>query len=150
MSAIIEVGGNRYRPGRRLSAMEQFHVTRRLGPALVICGVTWQMMQDGVQVSLDDWVAVAGPVMEIVSKMSDADVEYVILTCLQALERESTGGHWSGLVAPDGKSMMFADIDQAAMIRLTLDVLRTNLANFAKGMSAEGSSSEGSGSAAHP
>lgn len=141
----IKVGAATYRLGKRLSAIEQFHVTRRLGPALVLCGVTWQMIQQGIEVSLDDWVAVAGPVMDVVSKMQDDDVEKVITTCLRAVEREQ-GSAWAPVMSSAGQ-IMFEDIDQAEMVRLVLHVLRHNLSNFARGLTAGESSTEGSGAA---
>jgi len=142
-SVEFEVAGQRYTAGR-LNAITQFHVTRRLGPALVVAGVTFKMMMEGMKASLDDWVAVAGPIMEVVSRMSDEDVDYVIFTCLSVVRRRE-GDRWAPLLAGDGKTLMYQDLDMAEMLRLTVEVLRGNLANFAKGLSAGGSLSASSG-----
>lgn len=150
MAGEIKIGDATYRLGKKLSAMEQFHVTRRLGPALIICGVTVKMMMEGMEVTLTDWLGVAGPVMEVVSKMSDADVEYVIFTCLRACERAQGTSGWAPVVAPDGKQLMFADMDQMEMIRLTVEVLRSNLENFAKGMTVGENSTEDSVETVNP
>ena len=141
----LKVSGHDYVVARRMPAMTQFHVTRRLGPALVVCGVTFKMMLDGVAVSLDDWAAVAGPVLDVVSHMSDDDVEYVINACLRCVDRRNENGTASPLVAPGtDATLMFQDVDMAVMLRLTVEVLRENLANFARGLTADGSSSGGS------
>jgi hypothetical protein len=141
MTAVKEMtlAEHTYRIGvRKLSAMEQFHVTRRLGPALVVCGVGMKMVMEGMKVPMEDWVAVAGPVMEIVAAMKDEDVEYVVMTCLKSCERMQNAA-WAPLLTSDGKGFMFADMDQFEMIRLTVEVLFLNLSNFAKGMNADGS-----------
>lgn len=150
MASEIKIGSATYRIGKKLSAMEQFHVTRRLGPALIICGVSFKMMLDGIDVPMENWMAVAGPVMEVVSRMSDEDVEYVIFTCMSVCERAQGGAGWAPVLAPGGRTMMFADMDQAEMIRLTIEVLRGNLENFAKGMFVDGNSTDESAVTDHP
>lgn len=144
MNEVIEIAGNKYRVAKKLSAMEQFHVTRRLGPALIVCGITFKMMMEGKEIPITEWAAVAGPVLQVVSSMSDEDVEYIINQSLKTCERESAG-HWAPLYAPDGKVLMFEDMDMAEILRLTVEVLRENLVNFAKGMTVGGNSTEPSG-----
>lgn len=130
----LTLANHSYRIGvRKLNAMEQFHVTRKLGPALVIAGVTFKALMEGVKVSIEDWVAIAGPVMDVISRMSNEDVEYIIFTCLKAAERLS-GGNYAPVLAADGRQLMFADMDQGELLQLTLAVLRDNLENFFKGM----------------
>lgn len=131
----IEVAGNQYVVARKMDAMTQFHCSRRLGPALAVCGVTFKMMMDGVAVPPEQWVVVAGPVMEVVSKMTNEDVEYVVFACMRCVDRMS-GGRWAPLLAQDGRTLMFQDVEQAELIRLTIEVLRGNLVNFARGLSA--------------
>lgn len=144
MNEVIEIAGNKYRVAKKLSAMEQFHVTRRLGPALIVCGITFKMMMEGKEIPITEWAAVAGPVLQVVSSMSDEDVEYIINQSLKTCERESAG-RWAPLYAPDGKVLMFEDMDMAEILRLTVEVLRENLVNFAKGMTVGGNSTEPSG-----
>lgn len=139
----ITIGEHGYRIEGRLSAMEQFHVTRRLGPALVICGVTFRAMLEGEVLPLEHWMAVAGPIMEVVSAMEDEDVEYVILRSLRVCRRRQ-GDAWAPMLAADGKTMMFQDLDQFDIIRLTVEVLRRNLAGFMKGLDGAASTTAGS------
>lgn len=123
-----------YRTTKRMDAMKQFHVTRRLGPALVIAAASLKSILDGKNLAQDALLAVAGPVMQIVSHMSDEDVEYIIRTCLATVERKQ-GDTFAPVMTPDGKQFMFADMDQAVMIRMTIEVIYINLENFMPGTS---------------
>lgn len=152
-SEPIEVAGHQYRVARKMDAMVQFHCTRRLGPALAVCGVTIKMVLEGVAVPPEQLAVVAGPVMEVVSKMTDEDVEYVIFACMRCVERFD-GQRWAPVLAltphGDGRALMFQDIEQAELIRLTIEVLRDNLVNFARGLSAGGSTSAAAASGSAP
>jgi hypothetical protein len=146
----IEVGpGHTYRVTKKLNCMEQFHVTRRLGPALVIAGVSFKMLMNGENISMDALVSVAGPVMQIISRMSDDDVEYIIRTCLKTVERMQNGA-FAPVLTADGSAFMFADMDQAEMIRMTVEVIQNNLENFMPGVNEGGSLKPASATAAHP
>lgn len=130
----LAVAGHQYRVGK-LSAMDQFHVTRRLGPCLVVAGISVDMLSKGMKVQLDDMVAMAGPVMTFLAKMSDEDVNYCILTCLRVVQRLE-GTAWAPcLSAGTPPQFMFADMDMPVMLRLVMEVLKTNLANFLTGLS---------------
>lgn len=138
-SEPITVAGNAYRAGK-LNAIKQFHVVRRLGPMIIVAGVSVEMLSAGMKADLGDMVAMAGPVMDLLSRMSDEDVDYVLMTCLAAAERSSTAGQttvWSPVVSPDGKTMMFDDLDMPAMVRVVLEVLKFNMANFLEGLGDE-------------
>lgn len=126
--SIIEVKGNKYECGR-LSAVTQFHVTRRLGPVLVVAGISIEMIRTGMKLALDDLVSMAGPVIEVLSKMSDADTNYILTACLSAVKRESAG-KFAPITADKSLDLMFADIDMPTMLRLVVEVLKENLGNF--------------------
>lgn len=130
----LQVAGHDYQVGK-LNALQQFHVTRRLGPTLLILGISMDMLRQGMKVELSDLVAHAGPVVEFLSKMSDEDSEYVIFTCLAVVKRKQ-GEAWADVLA-GGKQLMFADMDFAVMIRLVVAVLKENLGNFLKGLGDE-------------
>jgi hypothetical protein len=146
-SEPITVAGKAYRAGK-LSALKQFHVVRRLGPMLVVAGVSVQMLNTGMKTDLDDMVRMAGPVMEFLAKMSDEDVDYVLMTCLQVAQRGTDAAGqtvWSNVIAPDGKTLMFDDLDMPAMVRVVLEVLKHNMANFLTGLGDELTSQSSSG-----
>lgn len=128
----LEVDGHKYQV-EKLNALKQLHVARRLGPMLVVAGVTVDMVRDGMKLDLDDVVALVGPVMEILSRMPDDEVEYIIFACLGAAKRLQ-GDAWAPLMTSDGKQLMFADMDMPAMVRVVLEVIKENLGPFLKGL----------------
>jgi hypothetical protein len=82
-----------------------------------------------MKLDLGDMVAMTGPVMEMLSKMSDDEANYIIFTCLSACRRKQ-GEAWAPVMSPDGKRIMFADIEMPAMIRLSIETMKLNLGNF--------------------
>jgi hypothetical protein len=126
--AQFELNGAAYTSGR-LDAMKQFHVTRRLLPILAEMGMSASMLaQLREEEATGGIVGVMGPVMDIISKMPDEDVEYIVRTCLAVVKRQQ-GEAWAPVQAANGH-LMFADIDMTVMIRLTIEVLKGNLEGF--------------------
>ncbi|MGI4812802.1 MAG: phage tail assembly chaperone [Janthinobacterium lividum] len=121
MSEKVEVGGNLYRIGR-MDVRKQFHVARRIGPAML--GFLGGSMVKGAQLS-----TMIGPVVDALSKMSDEDSDYVIDRCLAVVARAQNGGEWARVTAPDG-GLMFQDIDLPQMLKLAQAVLAENLRGF--------------------
>lgn len=125
----LPIGDRLYQIGK-LNAIAQLHVVRRLGPALIVVGISLEALRQGMKVEMEDLVATAGPVMEIISKMSDADFDYIVFTCLGAVQRKQ-GDAWAAVVAASTQKLMFADMDFAEIVRLVIAVLQENLGNFA-------------------
>jgi len=144
----IEVAGRRYQIGR-LNALQQLHLTRRLGPMLIVAGISIDMLRKGMKIDLDDMVAMAGPVMELLSKMPDAEVEKIVFTCLSVCKRLS-GTAWAALTTPDGTQLMFADMDMPEMMRVVLEVIKDNLGNFLTELGGELTSPSSSGPSQPP
>ena len=74
-----------------------------------------------------DMLSIMGTVSDVVAKMSNEDVEYVIYACL-AVVRRRQGERFMPVMT--GKSFQFQDIDMNAMMRLTVEVLKENLGGF--------------------
>jgi len=121
MSEPIEVGGHMYRIGR-MDVRKQFHVARRIGPAML--GFLGGSMLKGAK--LADMI---GPVVDALSKMSDEDSDYVLDQCLVVVTRAQNGGEWARIIAPNG-GLMFQDIDLPQMLKLAQSVLAENLRGF--------------------
>jgi hypothetical protein len=133
----VQLSNNVYRVGRA-DAMTQFHVARRLAPVLAALGVSLMDLLkqappapadgDGAPSLADvDMLAVMRPVMDIVSKMTDEDVEYVIKAALSVVQRQQ-GDRWAA-VQHKGQ-LVFADIPMTDMIRLAVEFVRENLGGF--------------------
>lgn len=135
----FEVGGHTYRSGK-IPAMSQAHLIRRLTPALgalrdlaVRAGeVSVEPDADTTKLMVKAFDALE-PITKVVGQMPDADFEYVVNTCLGACERRAGAG-WQKVWDKDSNSSMFDDIDVAAMIYITVNVLKDSLAPFVLGL----------------
>lgn len=154
----LRVADHNYRVGR-LSALQQFHVGRRLAPVLAVMGVRAARvaadMARGVppggaegaegeeleRLAEDAELAmVFMPVLpamaDVISKMSDEEANYIIFECLGVVEREVTDGRWQ--VTCTQKQLMFQDdMDMGVLIRLVAAVVQENLSGFLKGLGVE-------------
>lgn len=124
----VQIGDNVYQIGK-LAAMTQFHCVRRIGPVLAVMGVSITEMAAAGKTMNDeaDMLSIMGTVSDVVAKMSNEDVEYVIYACL-AVVRRRQGERFMPVMT--GKSFQFQDIDMNAMMRLTVEVLKENLGGF--------------------
>ena len=123
----ITVKANVYECGK-LNCLAQLHVTRRLGPMLVVAGISVEMLRSGMKIALDDLVQMAGPVMEMMSRMPEEDVDYIIFTCLNVVTRQS--GTAFARVTTKERQIMFDDMDLIVLVRVVCEVLKENLGNF--------------------
>jgi len=138
----VKVKGINYRIGK-MPALAQFHVSRRLAPILAAMGITMSMLKGDKDKppTFEDFAPILAPATEILSRMSDADSNYVIFTCLQAVSREQGEGRFAPVSS--GTNLMFDDIDMVAMIRLVVETLKENLWDFFEGLG-EGTPSQSS------
>lgn len=136
----IEIEGHRYRV-EKMNALTQLHVARRLGPALLVVGISLETLRAGMRIHIGDLIASAGPVMEVVSKMPEEDFNYVLFSCLRVVRRQQ-GEAWAPLVDAQGQRLMFADLDFVALLGLAIEVLKENLGNFLREPSGEDGSTK--------
>lgn len=125
----IELGGNQYRVGK-LDVFQQFHVARRIAPVLFTLGLSAaDVKPDG------GMIEAFGPVINVISKMSDEDSHYVLTTCLSVCSRQSGQG-WAKVYQQNG-GMMFKDIDLHSMLQLAVAAIREDVENFMRALSTE-------------
>lgn len=128
MSTELDIGGHKYRIGK-LNAFAQFHLARRLAPALWAMGSGMVANLKGVDASPDTFALGAmGPLVEVISKMSNEDSEHVLHACLGVCHRQSGTG-WQ-IMYTEGGGLMFQDIDLGALMQLTTAAIQENLGNF--------------------
>ena len=127
-TATVEIKGQTYQLAT-LPAITQFHVSRRLGPILATVGISIQMLKSGLKLDLDDFVPMLEPVLDVMAKMKDEDVNYVMFTCLGAVKRLQGENKWAP-VTTAGSLIMFEDIGMDLMLRLVIEVLKENLGPF--------------------
>lgn len=132
MTSKIEIAGNTYAI-EKLPALTQFHITRRLAPIFATMGISIQALAAGATKDLSDFIPAMGPVAEVIAHMSDDDTNYIIFACLSVVSRQS-GDKFARVSAPNTTALMFADIDMATMLRLTVEVVKDSLGNFMQGL----------------
>lgn len=114
---------------RKMPAFKQFHVARRIAPALAA------LFAAGSAPPGDRVWRTVETVAAAIGQMSDADSEYVLTACLgAALRRVDSGANgtpagWQMVIAGGGMPM-FSDIDLGVMMEITWMVLEHNLAGF--------------------
>lgn len=149
MSKTIELGEHTYNVGK-LDVMRQWHVARRLGPAVwALTRSAGQVMREAlpedVAPSLDGVVKAlkglgdgalmglvvnaAEPLVDVFAHMSDADSEYVINACLSVCERKVGDSGWAPAYV-EGSGLAFHDMTLPEMLQLVLAAVQHNVGNF--------------------
>lgn len=139
----VTIDGIQYRIGA-LSALEQFHILRRLAPLLAhvrtmtatldVVRRVKAMQAEGQESAQEEqtaetFAAILAPIMETAATMPQENVDYIILRCLQVCQRE-VGDRWGPLVAADGLSFMYADMTMSTMLALVKETVTHNMGNF--------------------
>lgn len=145
MARELELAGQTYNIGT-LDTMKQFHVARRLGPAIwalliSALGSVRQVAPEGGDTTIKDvfnklndaqfknvFAGAIGPLVGILSSMDDETSEFVIKTCLGVVTRQQGQG-WAPVQSKEGH-FMFSDIDMTVMMQLVFATIRENLQNF--------------------
>ncbi len=117
-----EIDGKTYRL-TRLDAMTQAHITRRLSGVIIGMGESLK----GVEAN--DIFATIGPIATALGKMEDKDFEYIVRRSLLGVAVVLPGGSTQRMAAPNG-AIMYEDLQLPTLIRLVVEVLRFNLADF--------------------
>lgn len=140
-----ELNGVRYQIGR-MSVKDQFHVARKIAPVVAGLGRGYAMAaiaassnsenttQDG------DLFEALTPVADILSKMQDAEVDYVLNKCLSVVAKWN-GQSWAKVMS--NGSMMFDDMDLSTMVQIVMEVVQSNLGPSLQGLLGQNSPQEG-------
>jgi len=120
------VGDHDYRASK-MDALTQFHVLRRLSPVI---GALKDLAGGDVAQKLD----ALGPIAEVVSRIPDDDVEYVLGHCLATVQRKKDGDTgWAPIWNAAAKRAMFEDIDMVAMLSISGHVVMNAIGPFSFG-----------------
>jgi hypothetical protein len=133
----FELDGNAYRMGR-LTAKQQFHVSRRIAPLLPpLLPVFLQIARDAGGDKLTLAAAVAPllqPLASALSDLKDEDAERVMDTCLSVVQRRADGGNYTAVWNQAAGMAMFADMeDLAKLLPLVVRVIVDSLGPFISG-----------------
>lgn len=125
----MEISGHEYQFGK-LPAMTQWNVLRRVAPAIVgVLGLANVKAAADNELDAKDLVTKIEPFLAAMAKLSDADNEYVIDTCLSVVKRKVDGDRGWAQVGTSN-ALMFDDISMLVMLRLVFETGRENLAGF--------------------
>lgn len=145
----IEIGEHVYSVDK-LDPFRQFHIARRLGPAVYALArsagsVLKAAVPEGVPGSLDNVVAglrgldpgalmgvvveAAGPLVDVLAKMSNDDAQYVLNECLSVCSRKVGDAGWQ-VAYVEGSGFVFHDMPLPEMMQLVVAAIRHNLGNF--------------------
>lgn len=122
----FEVGGQKYQAAR-LSAMDAFHVSRKL--ALVLVTLKSVEKKRAEDKKAEDPAAFAQMICMMSSDLNNADVNASVRTCLSGVSRQISGGAWAPVLAAssnvyDAPQLMMQDIDMMAMLQIVWHVMK--------------------------
>ena len=135
---LMEINGHEYRVGK-LSAMAQFHVSRRIAPILpTLIPIFLKMSRKdpkeaGIFEDLDGLSSVLQPFADGIAAMSDQDSEHVFTSCLSVVSRQA-GNSFTPIWNQQHQACLFDDIDLSVMIKLVVEVIKDSLQPFIKGL----------------
>lgn len=135
MEGKFEAGGREFKLNK-IDAFRQFHIVRRIGPLLselmpALAGMAKNksMNQMSETEKLEEFAKVAQPVMLGLSKLSDADADYVLFRLLSAVEiRQPEHNIWVKVASDTG--IMMQDIELPVLLQAAGRSLMFNLSGF--------------------
>lgn len=138
MERDFDYGGKKFKLNK-IDPFKQFHIVRRIGPILsdiLPAMKDAQRFQEVEKMSQGQQLEMiskfASPIMNGLSKLSDADAELVLLGLLQAVEMQQAAGNWARIAT--STLLMFQDLELPAMLHLASRAFMYNLANFFAGL----------------
>jgi hypothetical protein len=134
MERTFELEGRKYQLSK-IDAMKQYHIVRKIGPLLADLVSSMKdvvaLKADGLTESqkLEEIAKVASPIMNGLSKLSDADSEYVLFRLLAAVEVEQPQFRtWAKVAVENG--IMMQDLELPTLLQLAGKSLAYNLSSF--------------------
>lgn len=135
MEARCEIGGRSFNLNK-INAINQFHIVRRIAPMLTgmismlgsIAGKKGKELSQEEQVV--QFAALSEPIMTALSKLSDADSEYVLYRLLASVEVQQKEHNIWAKVATADNGIMMQDIEFPVLMQLATKALMFNIKGF--------------------
>jgi hypothetical protein len=138
----FERGGHTYRI-ERMSALQQFHVSRRVAPLIpplipMFMEIARLLQAEGKSVKdglgFQTIMKLAEPFAEGLASLDDATAEYVINACMSVVKRKSANT-WVAVWNKAASRPMFRDLDNVAeLIPMVVEVIKDALGPFIEGL----------------
>lgn len=132
------VGDRAYR-AERLSAMDQFHLSRKLAPLLPPLAPLFIKAIDegapgGLTQNLLAFIELAEPFAEALSELKDETAEQLMNMTLASVKIETVPGTWTPLWLPGAKMATVIELnDLGKLLPIVLKVIDINLRPFIEG-----------------
>ncbi len=130
----FELNGKSFKLSK-VDAFKQFHIVRRIAPILSDMIPLMKSMQkvskaDELSESekLDQFAEIAAPLMTGLSRLSDADADYVLYGLLSAVEMKQDIGNYAKVV--NGSMLMIQTLDLPILLQLAGRAFMFNLSGF--------------------
>lgn len=135
----FEIGGKKFKLNK-IDAFKQFHIVRRIAPILKdllpLLGEFQKVAKNPEGLSetekLDQFAKLAGPFMEGISKLSDADSDKVLYGLLSSVEMQQDAGNWAR-VSSDSMLMM-QTMELPVLLQIAGRAFMYNLSGFFAGL----------------
>lgn len=133
MDVSFEIGVRKFQV-RKINALKQFHVVRRVAPLLadLIPAMKGFAKEDDSKLTeeqkFDRMAKVVAPIMTGLSKLSDQDSEFVLFSLLEASEMQQSSGNWAQ-IAKNG-NLMIQDLELPTLLQIAGRAFGHNLSGF--------------------
>lgn len=134
MENSFEAGGRKFKIGK-LDAFRQFHIVRRIGPLLagmipVFAEIKSAKVDDlPEEEKLAAFGKIAEPIMGGLSKLSDADADYVLFRLLSVVEvQQPEFNTWAKIANDSG--LMIQDLELPLLLQAAARAFMFNLSGF--------------------
>lgn len=130
----FEIGGRKFKIGK-LNTFKQFHIVRRVAPILAeMMPIMSQLQKDlkgsahlSEEEKFEQNAMLFAPVLTGLSKLSDADSEFVLLGLLSCVEVQ-IGAGWTKCATDN--MLMVQDLELPVMLQIGGRAFAANLSNF--------------------
>lgn len=133
-SQDFTIGGREFKLGK-IDAFKQFHIVRRIGPILSdllpsMKGARGLKNIDALSedAKLDQIAKFVTPIMNGLSKLSDADAEMVLFGLLASVEVKQPTGNWAKVATPS--MLMMQDMELPILLQIAGQAFMFNLSGF--------------------
>lgn len=142
----FDLGADTFRIGK-LNAFQQFHLSRKVAPMIPTLIPVFLKLKGADKAAAAEGAADAAPLSsdlgalaelmqpfaEGIAAMPDETAEFILSTCLGAVQRKQ-GTAWFPVWSASQNVCMFDDIDLGVMMKLSFRVITESLGPFLRGM----------------
>lgn len=134
----FEIGEMKFKLSK-ISALKQFHIVRRIAPILADLLPAMKSVKSVSETEeltenqkLDKFAEIAAPLMNGLSKLSDADADLVLYGLLNAVEIQQPTKNWAFVA--NGQMLMIQSLELPILLQCAGRAFMYNLSGFFAGL----------------